>query len=106
MVRITVLQKPNGGVRGIVAGDAIRRLFSRSRRPSSFFVRQFDGQQSQYLWDDDEGATHNISKGKAENMEIDCSISIYCGYIYRLKQSRNNSSSLLSFPDNVHVVTF
>ena len=30
MGRITALQKPNGGVRGIVAGDAIRRLVSRT----------------------------------------------------------------------------
>ena len=30
MGRITALQKPNGGVRGIMAGDAIRRLVSRT----------------------------------------------------------------------------
>ena len=135
MGRITALQKPNGGVRGIVAGDAIRRLVSRTiaqqlgpaveratapyqyamstkagceciahvlqslceadprstvisvdgvsafdliSRESMMhglmrvagggevlpFVRQFYGQPSQYLWEDDEGITHTIPQGE------------------------------------------
>ena len=37
--RMTALQKPNGGIRGIVAGDTIRRLVSRTQWPSKWVVQ-------------------------------------------------------------------
>ena len=34
-----------------------------------FFVFQFYGSPSSYLWDDDEGETHGIKQGKGESRE-------------------------------------
>ena len=73
---MTALRKPDGGVRGIVVGDFLRRLvafdlISRNAMVSGLmamehgdtlwpFVRQFYGQPSSYLWEDDCGITHDI----------------------------------------------
>ena len=83
--RITALQKPSGGVRGIVVGDIFRRLVARtiaqqmsdvveaanapyqcglSTRAGMPFVRQFYGQPSMYLWESDDGTVLQIEQGE------------------------------------------
>ena len=46
--RITALQKPNGGVRGIIAGDMFRRLVARTM--SQQLSKAVEGATSPFQW--------------------------------------------------------
>ena len=75
--RITALQKPDGGVRGIVVGDVFRRLIART------MARQF----SKFA----EGATHPFQYALSTRAGTEC-----VTHIVQALTSENSETTILS----------
>ena len=175
--RMTALQKPTGGVRGIVAGEIIRRLVARTisqqlspvvesaTAPFQYalstksggecivhalqaltdldgratvlsidgigafdlisrgamlnglrsvpggdsalpFVLQFYGHPSSYLWDDDEGVTHEIRQEEGgEQGDAMMPLLYALGQHQSVQSQLRPSEGLLAFHDDIYVVT-
>ena len=69
---MTALQKRNGGVRGVVGGDALRRLVART------IAQQLSGSRSGHLWEDACSVAHRIHQGARERTGRSLDASALC----------------------------
>ena len=82
------------GLRSVAGGDSVLP-----------FVVQFYGNPSSYLWDDDDGETHEIRQGEGGETGRSSNAHVVCYQVLRSVQSRlRPHERLLAFDDDVYAV--